>query len=105
MSATALQLVELRDEGERVRSELRGAEQTSRFLNLVSESGILWKKNTTFFVRLLESTGRFQNIAEVNILMIAMNSSINLYAQLALLAKLQPNECRPSFSTGAVLAP
>ena len=57
----------------------------------------------TFFVRPLGRTGRFQNIADANIMDIAVYSSINLYAQLALLAKLRAKDCRPSFSAGAVL--
>ena len=36
---------------------------------------------------------------------IAVYSSINLYAQLPIGAKLRPKDCRPSFSAGAVLAP
>ena len=34
---------------------------------------------------------------------IAVYSSIDLYAQLAFLAKLRTKRCRPSFSAGAVL--
>ena len=36
-------------------------------------------------------------------MMVAINPSINLYAQLALLVKLRAKDCRPSFSAGAVL--
>ena len=56
---------------------------------------------TTFFVRPLESTWGFQNIAEVNIMDIAINPSINLYAQLAIVAENGPKQTRPSFSAGA----
>ena len=41
-------------------------------------------------------------IAEVNIIGIAVYSSIDLYAQLLLLAKLRTKRSRPSFSAGAV---
>ena len=51
----------------------------------------------TFFVRPLGRTERSQNIAEANIIDIAVYSSINLYAQLPFLAKLRTKRCRPSF--------
>ena len=38
----------------------------------------------------------------MNIIVCAINSSINLYAQLAIAAKLRSIESRPSFSAGAL---
>ena len=70
---------------------------------MVSESEDPSKKKTLFLVRPLESNGGSQSTAEVNIMMVAINPSINLYAQLALLAKIRAKEARPSFSAGAVL--
>ena len=63
------------------------------------------KSAWNFFVRPLGRSERLQNIAEVNIMDIAVYSSINLYAQLTFLAKLRTKRCRPSFSAGAVRAP
>ena len=41
-------------------------------------------------------------MAEVNIMMIAIYSSINLYAQLTIVAENHPKQTSPSFSAGAV---
>ena len=75
--------------------------QNSRFFNLVSLFCYPSKKNTTFFVRALGLKERSQNVAEVNIMINAIYSSINLYAQLALLAKLRARKSRHSFSAAA----
>ena len=56
-----------------------------------------------FFVRSPGRPERFQNIAEVNIIGIAVYSSKILYAQLTFLAKLRTKDARPSFSAGTVL--
>ena len=53
---------------------------------------------TTFFVRPLESTGRSQIDAEVNIMMNANYSSINLYTQLPIVAEIRPTQSHPYFS-------
>ena len=73
--------------------------QLSRFLSLVPKFYIpLKKKNATFFVRPLGRTDRFQNIDDVDIMITAINSSINLYAQLAIVAENRPKQTSPSFS-------
>ena len=71
-------------------------------MNLLAESVDPSKKGE-LFVRPLELKGRPQNTAEVNIMMVAINPSINLYAQLTIVAEIRAKEVRPSFRAGAVL--
>ena len=58
------------------------------------------KCTDNFFVRPLGRTERFQNVAEVNIMGIAVYSSINLYAQLAIVAEIRPKQDGLRLSAG-----
>ena len=51
------------------------------------------------------SSGRSQNVAEVNIISIAVYSSINLYAQLPIVAEIRPKGDGLRLSAGTVLDP
>ena len=68
-------------------------------------SAVPSKKRATFFVRHLGSIGGAQSTAEVNIIINAMDASINLYAQLPKLAEIRPIQNNLRLSAGAVLAP
>ena len=59
---------------------------------------------TTFFVRPSGSSGCAETVAELNIIIIGNYSSINLYAQLVLVAELRPKQCSLRLSADAASA-